>query len=194
MRYLRGDKLAGLEQLHNLDFREIYLQHIDRYAEQLMSHISEFRFDDPKLLCVVSFTHNKYFVHLLKTERLACFTLLPHWITAYICVGSGAMLFGLNVVAFAVNHYSKGEVHLAQLVAVLILNIPSCDRGCWYVFQLTLPTGGSAVAGEHVLPCTGHDIDHSHNAFCFLWHVLDIPYKPGGKQDGLYHIRSMAKN
>ena len=118
VRYLRGDSLVGLGNLYSLDVTKTDFQYIDRYAEILVSHISEFRFDDPRLCCI--FTCNKYCVHSLQTEKSACVTLLPNWLTAYICVGSGAMLFVLNCFAFGANQYSKGEVHFTKMISLLI--------------------------------------------------------------------------
>ena len=120
MRYLSGDSLVGLGKLHGLDITKTYLQHVDKYAELLLSHVSEFRFDDPRLCCI--FIHNKYCVNLLKQQHSACFTLLPHWLTAYICVGFGALLFVFNVSAFVGNQYSNAKGQFTKIVSLLIFS------------------------------------------------------------------------
>ena len=118
MRYLRGDSLAGLRELYGLDITNTYLKYIDRYAESLVSRISKFRFDDPRLCCI--FTYNENCVYLLKTEQPVCFTLLRHRLVAYIFIGLGAVLFVLNIIAFISNQNFHGGVYFTKLVSLLI--------------------------------------------------------------------------
>ena len=120
MRCLRGYSLAGLGKFYSLDITKTYLHYIDGYAELLLSHVSEFRFDDPRLCCL--FIYNKYCAYILKTQQTTCFTLLPHWLMAYFCVGLGAMLFVLNVSAFVGNQFSNAEEHFTKIVSLLIFS------------------------------------------------------------------------
>ena len=120
MRYLSGDSLAGLGKLYSLDITKTYLQYIDRYAELLLSHVSEFRFDDPRLCCI--FVDNKYCDYSLKTQQTTCFTLLPHWLTPYICVCFGVVLFVLNVSAFVGNQFSNAAGHFTTIVSLVIFS------------------------------------------------------------------------
>ena len=137
MSYLIGDSLAGLGELYGLDITNTYLKYIDRYAVSLVSHLYEFRFDDPRLCCI--FAYNKHCVYVLKTEEPVCFTLLPHWLTAYIFIGFGAMLFVLNVVAFVANRNIQGEAYLVKISslliffdAILVLYLPVMGVADWY--------------------------------------------------------------
>ena len=120
IRYLRGDILAGLGKVYSLDIAKTYVQYIDRYAELLLSHVSDFRFDDPRLCCI--FINNKYCVYLLKTHQPVCFTLLPHRLTAYISVCVGAMLFVLNVSAFVSNQFSNAAGHFTKIVSLVVFS------------------------------------------------------------------------
>ena len=120
MRYLRGESLAGLGKWYSLDIAKTYVQYIDKYAELLLSHVSEFRFDDPRLSC--TFINNKYCVYFMKTQQPACFTLLPHWLTAYICLCFGAVLFVLNVSAFVGNQFSNAAGHFTKIASLVIFS------------------------------------------------------------------------
>ena len=119
IRYLRGDSLIGMSQLHSFVITKTHLLYIDRYADMILDHISDFRVDDLRLCCI--FTHNKYCIHKIKPGKSPCSTLLPHRLAAYTFVPCGIMLIFLNVFAFVANQRLKRRLQYTKMVSLLIL-------------------------------------------------------------------------
>ena len=129
IKYLRGYSLVGMRKLYSFDITKIHLHYIDRYADTILAHISDFRLDDIRLCCI--FIHNKYCIHKIKPVKSACFTLLPYWLTAYTLIPTGVLLGFFNVYAFGANqrfarglHYVKFVSFLNIIDAILALYLP----------------------------------------------------------------------
>ena len=156
---ITAQTLHGTLSIRMLDISDVYLDFLDTYAENALSHIPKLSFNDPRLCCIL--THVKMCKEIWNLLD-SCPRLLPHRLMGHVIILFGCFSAFMNVVGLIINtKFLKDSLHAKTISYSMLVNI---------VLATYLPFIGSVdiYYGQHIVL---YHVNWSQSILCSFMEV-----------------------